>query len=451
MAIMAGAPILVVDDSSVNLKLMRLLLTFEGFDVRTSARAEEALQMLDSFRPQLVLTDIRMPGMDGLEMTRRIKGDRRNSGIKVAALTASTSALDNQRAMEAGCEGYITKPVDTATLALRVRELLGERAAERPATEAATPTPRLPPPEVCSWRRRFLREGSGRSREFLETMDTRLDSVRMSGQLHDWAGSGGTLGFAGITKLARQGEELLAESPLRAMALRECISDLYITFDELLKSEEVPEPDFVRQALEGKRVALVGLPAEYADAICAALGRVKARPLLFSFSDHLESQSIRECDFTILHAQAGMDAGRLNAAGACSGAGKLLLAGDRADLMSLAPVMHSAAEYLAGTWEPEEVLMRLALAASRASTAAAPPPTGSAGGPKVRAAHWSGVPERIAGRRRSHHSGADAIHPGELRHALPDGGQRPRCAAHRPRKQAARCRTGREHAAIRRF
>jgi hypothetical protein len=353
--------------------------------------------------------------------------------------------------MEAGCEGYITKPVDTATLALRVRELLGERAAERPATEAATPTPRLPPPEVCSWRRRFLREGSGRSREFLETMDTRLDSVRMSGQLHDWAGSGGTLGFAGITKLARQGEELLAESPLRAMALRECISDLYITFDELLKSEEVPEPDFVRQALEGKRVALVGLPAEYADAICAALGRVKARPLLFSFSDHLESQSIRECDFTILHAQAGMDAGRLNAAGACSGAGKLLLAGDRADLMSLAPVMHSAAEYLAGTWEPEEVLMRLALAASRASTAAAPPPTGSAGGPKVRAAHWSGVPERIAGRRRSHHSGADAIHPGELRHALPDGGQRPRCAAHRPRKQAARCRTGREHAAIRRF
>jgi CheY-like chemotaxis protein len=371
---MAGAPILVVDDSSVNLKLMRLLLTFEGFDVRTSARAEEALQMLDSFRPQLVLTDIRMPGMDGLEMTRRIKGDRRNSGIKVAALTASTSALDNQRAMEAGCEGYITKPVDTATLALRVRELLGERAAERPATEAATPTPRLPPPEVCSWRRRFLREGSGRSREFLETMDTRLDSVRMSGQLHDWAGSGGTLGFAGITKLARQGEELLAESPLRAMALRECISDLYITFDELLKSEEVPEPDFVRQALEGKRVALVGLPAEYADAICAALGRVKARPLLFSFSDHLESQSIRECDFTILHAQAGMDAGRLNAAGACSGAGKLLLAGDRADLMSLAPVMHSAAEYLAGTWEPEEVLMRLALAASRASTAAAPPP-----------------------------------------------------------------------------
>src|ERR1017187_8216537 len=112
--IMPGAPILVVDNSRVNLKLMRLLLTFEGFEVRTSERAEEALRMLDTFRPALVLTDIQMPGMDGLEMTRRIKGDRRTSGIKVAALTASTSKLDNQRAIEAGCEDYISKSVDTS-------------------------------------------------------------------------------------------------------------------------------------------------------------------------------------------------------------------------------------------------------------------------------------------------------------------------------------------------
>jgi hypothetical protein len=65
---MAGAPILLVDDSPVNLKLLRLLLSYEGFGARTSERAEDALQMLDTFRPPLVLTDIRMPGMDGVRV-----------------------------------------------------------------------------------------------------------------------------------------------------------------------------------------------------------------------------------------------------------------------------------------------------------------------------------------------------------------------------------------------
>src|ERR1035441_544548 len=152
--IMPGAPILVVDDSRVTLKLMRLLLTFEGFQVRTSERAEEALEMLDTFRPALVLTDIHMPGMDGLEMTRRIKGDRRTSGIKVAALTASTSQLDNQRAIEAGCEDCISKPVDTSTLASRLRGRVGENQMGRPAT-AAGPQPNSPAPDVKTLRLRF--------------------------------------------------------------------------------------------------------------------------------------------------------------------------------------------------------------------------------------------------------------------------------------------------------
>src|ERR1039457_4173836 len=161
--IMPGAPILVVDDSRVNLKLMRLLLTFEGFEVRTSERAEDALEMLDSFRPALVLTDIQMPGMDGLEMTRRIKSDHRTSGIKVAALTASASRLDNQRAIEAGCEDYISKPVDTSTLASRLRGLLGQKPPSRPAIAAPAPTPNSPAPGVATLRQRFLRAGADRS------------------------------------------------------------------------------------------------------------------------------------------------------------------------------------------------------------------------------------------------------------------------------------------------
>jgi DNA-binding response OmpR family regulator len=380
---MPGASILVVDDSRVNLKLMRLLLTFEGFQVRTSERAEEALEMLDTFRPALVLTDIQMPGMDGLEMTRRIKGDRRTSGIKVAALTASTSRLDNQRAIEAGCEDCISKPVDTSTLASRLRGLLGEKPPARPTVGAPAPQPNSPAPDVKTLRLRFLHQGADLSREFLESLDTRLDSARMAGQLHEWAGSAEALEFPAIVKLAQCGEQLLAESPLRTEALRECLTDLHLTFVELLPGEDTPAPDYFRQALRGKRIALVGLPAAQSDAICAALARVEARPLLFSLTDELESQSIRECDLTILHVEPGLDAERLSAMAAGAGAGQLLLAGERADLMNLAPGMQAAAAEYLGAWEPEEVLMRLALA-SRHTTRAAASPWLAPLGPKAR-------------------------------------------------------------------
>src|SRR5438477_10414577 len=68
---MAGEPILVVDDAPVDLKFMRLVLAHEGYAVRTAGSAEEAFEMLTGFRPELILADVRLPGMDGLEMTRR--------------------------------------------------------------------------------------------------------------------------------------------------------------------------------------------------------------------------------------------------------------------------------------------------------------------------------------------------------------------------------------------
>jgi len=68
-----AARILVVDDNPQNAKLARILLSSEGFDVRTTADAEEALRVLDEFSPDLILMDLQLPGMDGLELTRRLK------------------------------------------------------------------------------------------------------------------------------------------------------------------------------------------------------------------------------------------------------------------------------------------------------------------------------------------------------------------------------------------
>jgi two-component system cell cycle response regulator DivK len=121
---MAGEPILIVDDNPVNLKLARVLLAAEGYEVRTAMAAEEALEVLGDFLPRLILMDIQLPGMDGLELTRRLKADPRMRGIVIVALTAYAMKGDQERVLAAGCDGYIGKPIDTRRLAAQVAELL---------------------------------------------------------------------------------------------------------------------------------------------------------------------------------------------------------------------------------------------------------------------------------------------------------------------------------------
>jgi CheY-like chemotaxis protein len=113
---MAGEPILIVDDNPQNLKLARVLLSASGYEVRTAVDAEDALRTLDEFRPRLILMDLQLPGMDGLELTRRLKGDPSRRSIVIIALTAYAMKGDRERALSAGCDDYIAKPIDTAAL-----------------------------------------------------------------------------------------------------------------------------------------------------------------------------------------------------------------------------------------------------------------------------------------------------------------------------------------------
>jgi CheY-like chemotaxis protein len=113
---MAGEAILIVDDNAQNLKLARVLLTTEGYLVRTAVDAEEAMQTLTAFTPSLILMDLQLPGMDGLELTRRLKRDPATKSIIIIALTAYAMKGDEQRALAAGCDGYVAKPIDVETL-----------------------------------------------------------------------------------------------------------------------------------------------------------------------------------------------------------------------------------------------------------------------------------------------------------------------------------------------
>jgi two-component system cell cycle response regulator DivK len=113
---MAGETILIVDDNATNLKLARVLLQGEGYRVRTAADAEEALTLLQTFAPSLILMDIQLPGMDGLELTRRLKADSATKGIVILALTAYAMKGDEEKARAAGCDGYVAKPIDIESL-----------------------------------------------------------------------------------------------------------------------------------------------------------------------------------------------------------------------------------------------------------------------------------------------------------------------------------------------
>ncbi|MEO6096296.1 MAG: response regulator [Fibrobacteria bacterium] len=121
-----GTPmrILVVDDNLVNLKLASELMECEGYLVDRAVNADDAMEAIARNRPDLILMDLALPGMDGLELTRHIRGQEATRGILVVALTAFAMKRDEDRAMEAGCDAYIIKPIDTRKLPALLAGLL---------------------------------------------------------------------------------------------------------------------------------------------------------------------------------------------------------------------------------------------------------------------------------------------------------------------------------------
>lgn len=126
-----GFRILVVDDNPVNLRLAATVLECEGHEVLQAVDAEHAQALLAGPLPDLILMDIALPGMDGLTLTRLLKADPRTAGIRVLALTAFAMKGDAEKARDAGCDGYVTKPIDTRALPAMIDEALRREAPDR--------------------------------------------------------------------------------------------------------------------------------------------------------------------------------------------------------------------------------------------------------------------------------------------------------------------------------
>jgi DNA-binding response OmpR family regulator len=381
---MAGEPILIVDDTPVNLKLTRILLVNEGYKVMTAASAEEALELLRSYHPQLILADIQLPGIDGLELTRRIKKNDDTRDITVVALTAFAMKGDEQKAVEAGCDGYITKPIDTRSLGARIREHLNRRAEAQSASGAAPAQPApagesasLPAAEMLALRRKFLTEGQEAARQMLLDLDGQFNANDAAKKVHNWIGTGGLLGYSAISRLAREVEAVLVERPLENDQLRDSLTNLALAFNSPREARDAPLSESIVHALSGKRVALVGLPASDAQRMCVALERTNSVPVFFELTEPPDSKAVLECHLAVVNVRPEMGQTPWLQPGTAYLL-PLVFVGNRDHLLSLEQSVQAlACEFLMDSWQPEEALVRLSLALSQQRVGVPQkPPTG---------------------------------------------------------------------------
>ncbi len=115
---------LIVDDNALNVTLARAVLRADGFEVETATDALEAVAQIEAFEPELILMDIQLPGVDGLALTRRIKADPSTQHIVIVAFTAFAMRGDELKMRAAGCDGYVSKPIEVTSFAAQIRSLL---------------------------------------------------------------------------------------------------------------------------------------------------------------------------------------------------------------------------------------------------------------------------------------------------------------------------------------
>ena len=117
---MSGERVLIVEDNAMNLELATDLLEIAGYIVTQAGTGEDGIKIAREEKPDLILMDIGLPGIDGLEATKILKGEEETKGIPVIALTAHAMKGDEEKAIERGCAGYITKPIDTRAFVEKV-------------------------------------------------------------------------------------------------------------------------------------------------------------------------------------------------------------------------------------------------------------------------------------------------------------------------------------------
>lgn len=209
---MPAPTVLVVEDSPLNARLFQSLLSRAGLLVTLAVDAEAALVALERLTPDVILMDMQLPGMSGGELTRRLKADPARCGIPVIAVTANNSSADRQMMTEAGCDGFITKPIAPADFAGVVRAFIPVRGASLSVPESNTKCGEEA--QFLRLKRKFLSEGVEESRDLLAG-----DADSIGHILHRWIGCGGSAGILEISDRAQIIRDLISHQPADLAAL----------------------------------------------------------------------------------------------------------------------------------------------------------------------------------------------------------------------------------------
>jgi DNA-binding response OmpR family regulator len=351
---MAGERILIVDDNPMNAKLARILLSAEGFEVRTAADAEQAEFILQEFHPGLILMDIQLPGIDGLALTRRLRADRMHRDVVILALTAYAMEGDEKKARDAGCNGYITKPIDTLTLPDVLRSYLKQPNADPGVVGGDTND------LLTGLRNEFLVEGVENSARLADTDDPQWRREEAERRLHRWASVGETLSFPHISRKAREIEDLLRESP-SAKVLAPHFTELARMFSDslLMKGNDRLLPKGVVALLAGKRFGLVGFEKLEAGRISRAVANAEAIALSAD-GEVRNPEFLRSLDMIVVNVGQESDVRSWTDSDILSGnSTAVLFVGPGKQLLhNPLGLWQQAHDFVMAPWDPEEIILR---------------------------------------------------------------------------------------------
>ncbi len=361
---MTAGCMLIVEDAAATSDLIRPVMSERGLDVRTVNTPEEAIRVLSELHPKLVLVDVELAGGGGLEIVKRLRSSPDARGTLVFGLGSFRSQHDQQQLLDAGCSGCISRPVDPGTFPAFVEKYLSPHAKASNAAAPAENVDLTPDPEIDALREEFVAEAMQQVKELLDTLDTGLDGKTLRIVAHRWAGSGGSIGYPEVSRMARELEAAVQgdmhPSNARIRELLDMLRQLFSNAQEELSRKQrtvpAPPPDVsfaaLAQSLAGKRFALFGFQQDE----CARLARVIERYQAFSrtlVSATLPSaEMVRPFDAVILSAVSG-------SAAVPPWNHPFLLIGKQSALMELQPVRDGAVECMFSPWTEQELVLRL--------------------------------------------------------------------------------------------